>query len=343
MSNIMDYLAWRGDLTMKQSPFNCVDNLILSTLSYIDFDQTGIDLSGKCDVTIKEAGEKFAFLHADEKMNPGRIIPVAIFELFDILSRCQRFCDMKLSYYVNQVDEKEEKQFSAITVELGDGNFCIAFRGTDDTIVGWKEDFNMCFKSPVPSQMQAVEYLHQIARGKRGRIYMGGHSKGGNLAIYAAVFTTPLIKRRIRQVCSFDSPGFTKEILESDSFFGIAPKIKSIVPQSSMIGMLFERDEEYDVVASTQIGLFQHDMFSWQVMGDDFVYVDDISTSSSRVEYRMKEFIQSMSYEEREKFVEEIFSVVEQTGAKTLSQLTFKDVLTIVSRMSKKFPKKKLL
>jgi len=335
MANFMDYLDWRGDLTVKQSPFNIVDNLILSTLVYIDFEQTGFDLSGRNSVTIKEAGEKFSLLHADEKMNLGRVIPDEVFTLFDELSRCKRFRNMKLSHYVNQIDEREEKQFAAITVEVGDGNFCIAYRGTDDTIVGWKEDFNMCFQSPVPSQIQAVEYLQQVAYSKLGKIYMGGHSKGGNLAIYAATFCSSFVRRRIRQVCSFDSPGFTQEILKTDAYKALAGRIYRIIPQSSMIGILFEHDEPYEVVSSTQIGLFQHDMFSWQVLGEDFVYVDDISSSSTTVEHTMKEFIASMTIEERKKFVEALFYVFEETGAKTLSQLKIRDVAAILRRMSK--------
>lgn len=335
MANFMDYLEWRGDLSIKQSPFNCIDNLILSTLSYIDFEQTGYDLSGKSNVTIREAGEKFSMLHADDKMKLGRVIPDEIFVLFDVLSRCRRFREMRLSYYVNQIDEKEEKQFSAITVELGNGDMCIAFRGTDDTIVGWKEDFNMSFCSPVPSQLQAVKYLHQVALARRGHLYIGGHSKGGNLAVYAGAMCHPLVKRRIRKICSFDSPGFTREMLQSDSYRAVADRIERIVPQSSMIGILFEHDAPYEVVASTQIGLFQHDMFSWQVQGNDFVYVDDISASSTGVEHTMKEFICSMSVEERRKFVEALFSIFEQTGAKTLSQLKAKDVVSIIRRMNR--------
>ncbi len=333
MANIMDYLQWRGDLTVKQAPFNSIDNLILSTLSYIDFEQTGLDLSGRSNVTIKEAGEKFALLHADEKMKLGRVIPDTVFELFDVLSRCRRFQYMKLSHYINQIDEIAQKQFSAITVDLGDGGFCIAYRGTDDTIVGWKEDFNMCFQSPVPSQIQAVEYLHQVALVKRGRIYLGGHSKGGNLAIYAATMCNPFVRRRIRRVCSFDSPGFTQEFLQRESYQTIAARIHRIVPQSSMIGILFEHHTQYDVVSSTQIGLFQHDMFSWEVLGDEFVYVDDISSSSTTVEHTMKEFVGAMSVEERKKFVEALFYVFEETGAKTLSQLKVKDVAAILRRM----------
>ena len=335
MANIMDYLQWRGDLTLRQAPFNSIDNLILSTLVYIDFEQTGLDLSGKSNVTIREAGEKFSILHADEKMKLGRVLPDVIFELFDVLSRTKRFQDMKLSHYINQIDEEEEKQFAAITVDLGNGNCCIAYRGTDDTIVGWKEDFNMCFQYPVPSQIQAVEYLQQVTHTRFGKVYLGGHSKGGNLAIYAATMCQPRLRRRIRRVCSFDSPGFTQEFLECEAYQSVAERVHRIIPQSSMIGILFENHTKYDVVQSTQIGLFQHDMFSWQISGNDFIYVDDISSSSTTVEHTMKEFIAAMSIEERKKFVEALFYVFEQTGAKTLSDLKLKDVVAILGRMSR--------
>ena len=335
MANFMDYLKWRGDLTIKQASFNSIDNLILSTLAYIDFSQTGLDVSGRGSVSIKDAGEKFSRLHVDDKMDLGRVIPDTVFELFDLLSRCKRFCDMRLSHYVNQIDEEEQKQFSAITIDLLNGAFCVAYRGTDDTIVGWKEDFNMCFQSPVPSQMQAVEYLSYVAFAKRGRIYLGGHSKGGNLAVYAAAMCKPIIRRRIQKVCSFDSPGFTQDFFNSSGYESIKNRVHRIVPQSSMIGILFEHSTQYDVVSSTQIGLFQHDMFSWEVLGDDFVYVDDVSTSSATVEHTMKEFIRNMSLNERQKFVEALFYVFEETGAKTLSQLKAKEVVVILRRMSK--------
>lgn len=163
MANIFDYIDWRGDLDLTQDPFNEVDSLILSTVSYIDFELIETDLKTE-KATIREAGEQFNRLHADEKIKAGRLVPDSIFRLLDVMSRTPRFRDMILSDYVNQIDEEEEKQFSAITINLGDGSYYIAYRGTDDTIVGWKEDFNMSFKAPVPSQLQALDYLEMIAK-----------------------------------------------------------------------------------------------------------------------------------------------------------------------------------
>lgn len=335
VANIFDYLDWRGDLTVRQAPMNAIDCLILSTLAYVDFEMTGLDLSGNEGVTIKEAGFRFQQLNADKKINPGRIIPMAVIDMFDILSRCERFKNMKLSNYVNQIDEVDAKQFSAITIELDSHSFFLAFRGTDDTLVGWKESFSMSFRTPIPSQLQAVEYLNQVTASKEGSIWMGGHSKGGNLSVYAAAFTRPAIRRRIKEVYNFDGPGFTKEIMEQPGYRGVNRKVRTIVPQSSVIGMLLEHDEDYEVVVSDQIGIFQHDMFSWQLMGNDFIYVDDISASSYKIDHTLRNSILSMDTEEKEKFVEALFYVFQESGAKNLSDIRIKEVITILKQISK--------
>lgn len=334
MANIFDYIDWRGDLDLTQDPFNEVDSLILSTVSYIDFELIETDLKTE-KATIREAGEQFNRLHADEKIKAGRLVPDSIFRLLDVLSRTPRFRDMILSDYVNQIDEEEEKQFSAITINLGDGSYYIAYRGTDDTIVGWKEDFNMSFKAPVPSQLQALDYLEMIAKKKRGKFRIGGHSKGGNIAVYAAAFTGSEIQKRIMQVHNFDGPGFTKDIIDQMSQGEISERIRTIVPQSSVIGMLLEHEESYEVVASTQLGIFQHDMFSWQLQRNAFVKVDDISASAYKVDHTLREFILSMNAEEKEEFVESFFCVLTETGAKTLSDLNLKEILAIMKRLNK--------
>jgi hypothetical protein len=285
-------------------------------------------------VSIREAGEVFATIHADEKMSAGRLVPDAIFDLLDTLSRSPRFQEMKIFNYVNQIDEEAEKQFCAMTVEIGDGTWYIAYRGTDDTIVGWKEDFNMSFKAPVPSQLQAVEYLKQTMKGKTGRIRIGGHSKGGNLAVYAAAFSSKMLQRRMIAVHNFDGPGFTKEILDNAGHQSVSDVIKTIVPQSSVIGMLLEHEEQYEVVESKQIGIFQHDMFSWQIQGKEFCYVDDISASSYRASTAVRALILSMDKEEKEQFVEALFFLLTESGAKTLSELRLKDFGLMIKKLN---------
>ena len=193
----------------------------------------------------------------------------------------------------------------------------------------------MSFKAPVPSQLQALDYLETIAKKKRGKFRIGGHSKGGNIAVYAAAFTGSEIQKRIMQVHNFDGPGFTKDIIDQMSQGEISERIRTIVPQSSVIGMLLEHEESYEVVASTQLGIFQHDMFSWQLQRNAFVKVDDISASAYKVDHTLREFILSMNAEEKEEFVESFFCVLTETGAKTLSDLNLKEILAIMKRLNK--------
>lgn len=343
MANILDYIAWRGDLTFEQSPFNDVDSLIFSVLSYVDFELTGMVIDFGNRVKLKEAGESFAKLHADDKVSAGRIIPDDIYVLFDEMSRAKRYQDLYLSCYVNQINPKEEVQFSAITMELPGEELYIAFRGTDDTIVGWKEDFNMSFRAPVPSQLQAVSYLAKVAADKRGKLRLGGHSKGGNLAAYATAFSDPSVQMRIISTHSFDGPGFTQEIFESEQFRLISRKIQKVVPQSSMIGMLLEHDDNYKIVASKQIGIMQHDPFSWEILGTSFVFVDDISASTYRFDKTFRSFIASMELSEKESFVETLFMLLDETGSKTLSEISLKDITQMIKRVNSEGEEKKVL
>lgn len=343
MANLLDYIAWRGDLTFWQDPFNEVDSLIFAVLSYVDLELTNLKIDFAHRVTIKQAGEAFATLHADEKLSAGRIIPDDIFVLFDEMSRVKRYRDLYLSCYVNQIDEKEEYQFSALTIELPVDEIYIAFRGTDDTIVGWKEDFNMSFKAPVPSQLEAVTYVAKVAALKQGKIRLGGHSKGGNLAAYATAFVEPSVQMRMLSTHSFDGPGFSNEIFESKRYRLVARVIQTIVPQSSIIGMLLEHEDTYRIVASKQAGIMQHDPFSWEILGKNFVYVDDISASAYRFDKTLRNFILSMNFEEKEKFVETFFMLLNETGAKTLSDINMKDITQIMKRINQDEGDKKVI
>lgn len=335
MANILDYIIWRGDLTFKQDPFNEVDSLIFATLSYVDFELTGLAITKEQKVTIKEAGEAFAKLHADEKISAGRIIPDEIFLLFDEMSRTRRYEDLYLSNYINKIDEEKELQFSAVTIELSKHEIYIAYRGTDDTIVGWKEDFNMSFKSPVPAQLEAVDYLQGALKGNNKRVHLGGHSKGGNLAIYAYAFSNESIQKRVLTTHSFDGPGFLAEIFEKESLQQALRKVKTIIPQSSIIGMLLEH-EDYKVVVSKNIGIMQHDPFSWEVLANTFVYMDDITSVAYRFDQTLRHFLLSMNLDEKKTFVEMIFLLLEDTNAKTLSDLTIKDMTKIVKKINTK-------
>lgn len=326
MGNIIDYLHWRGDLTFAQSKFNKVDNLILSMLAYVELTEVMPPEDSDETITIKEASSHYFTLHDMDKISTGRLISHDIITLFFTMASTPRFSNLQLSHYVNHIDLEAEKQFSALTIQLDENTLFIAFRGTDDTIVGWKEDFNMSFQTPVPSQTEAVEYLKWIMSKSRCRLYLGGHSKGGNLAVYAAAFSGYRARRRVIEVYNNDGPGFTQQVIQTENYKRIQDKIYTYVPQSSVVGMLLEHEEEYRVVHSSQKGLYQHDPFSWEVSGKDFVYEEVLTPASQIFDRTLKEWILQMEDEQKAEFVDGLFAIIAQKEYRTLSELNLRSL-----------------
>ena len=323
MANLLDYLDWRGDLTLAQAPFNEVDNLILAELSFVDF-QDCVPAPGKgASVPLWKAAEAFfARFPAGEKIDMGVLVPDAIPEMLRKMADCRRFRDMELNCFVDQLDVGRGEQFAAVTVETGDGSVYLSFRGTDDTLAGWKEDFHLACMSQVPAQKKAVEYVQDVAKQfPRRKLRLGGHSKGGNLAVYAGVFCPAAVQRRIAAVWSNDGPGFHEDLLDLPQHKRVEDRIFSIVPKSSVVGMLLEHEEAYTVVDSDQLGFLQHDGFSWQVMGDHFITLGQVSPQAHESDRELRSWLHGMSTEQREAFVEALFDVLTASGAVTLTDL----------------------
>lgn len=319
MADLLDYIEWRGDLPLTAAPFNDVDSLILCQLAYVNFDGLVIENPRTAPIPISLVSDMF--LNAsdyEERLKIGALISPKTNDLLPAMAASRRYSDMKLSCYVNRIDKDEQKQFSALCIDLGIGEHYVSFRGTDDTIVGWKEDFNMSF-STVPSQREAVDYLDSVSNVTKGRLRVGGHSKGGNLAVYGAAFAPDAVRQRIVQVYNNDGPGFEDDVLASSAYKSILEKVKTFVPQSSVIGMLLGHEEPYTVVYSTQKGIMQHDPFSWQVERDGFVLLDTISDGSLLIDRTLKQWISGMNNEQRSKFVDALFGIFDNTDISKVS------------------------
>ena len=330
MANILDYLDWRGDLTVAQAPFNEVDNLILAELAFVNFGGIVPGPGVGESISLRQAADAFfARIPDGEKVEMGVLVPDEIVELLRRAAESARFCDMKLSCFVDWLDYDRAEQFAAMTVETGDGALYLAFRGTDDTLAGWKEDFHMACMAEVPAQNMALNYLRKVASlYPRRKMRMGGHSKGGNLAVYAAVFAPAIIQKRLLTVWSNDGPGFRETVLSLPQHARIADRIITIVPKSSVVGMILEHDEDYTVVDSSQKGLLQHDGFSWEVLGGRFVKLRSV-TRQARINDRvLKEWVRNMPLEQREKFVDGLFEVLTASGAETLTDLKEEKIKT---------------
>lgn len=322
LMNMFDYLEWRGDLTFDVSEFNDVDNLILSQIAYVGFKGVIPEAGQSGDISLKNAADYFFQLHTEEELKKDKSFIAGAPFLMREAAKTERFGNVRLSKYEEVVDEDEEMQFAAFHAKLPDGTVYIAFKGTDDTLVGWKEDFNMSFIVPVPSQEEAVTYVNSTVTRMMGKVMFGGHSKGGNLAIYAAAYAAPRVKKKIIRVYNNDGPGFDKNIIKSNDYKQICPLIKGIVPQHSVVGMLLEHNEDYIVVESSQTGLMQHDAASWQVKGREFVKVDKLSKESMALNKALRNWINSIDIEERKHFVDTLFGLISASGAKNLSDIT---------------------
>ena len=323
MGTVYDYLTWRGDLTMRAAPFCEVDSLILAMFAYLDMQDIVPAPGEEGEVSLWAASKAFLERYPDpKKTKMGVLIPKDIVKMMKAMRSTKRFGTLKMSGYVNIIDPETELQFSAVTFRLYNDTVVVTYRGTDDTLVGWKEDMNMCFLPVVPAQLKAVDYLNTVAKKHKGKIILAGHSKGGNLAVYAAVHSDASIRERITAVYSNDGPGFGKNILDDPDYQEIRPLICNLVPQSSVVGMLLEHDENFTVVKSRQkSGLLQHNGLSWEILGNSFVHLKDVTPDSRKLDRTVNQWIRDMTPEQREEFAEAVYQLFSVDGAQTLTDL----------------------
>lgn len=315
MANVCDYVRWRGDLTLEQSEFNEIDNLILARFSYFPFDKI---IRENEIATIKELSRRFS----NQDVTKLPILWKDDVELFPLMGNSKRFGGMLATKYINKIDAEQEKQFSAITVLMPNDIIYVSYRGTDNTIVGWKEDFNMSFKSHIASQISAKQYLEEIAKEyPSSKIIIGGHSKGGNIAVYAATFASKDVKDRIINVFNNDGPGFCEDVIETPEYQEILPRVHTYIPQSSIIGRLMNHKEKYTIVESVQKGIMQHDLYSWQVLGKEFVTLKKLTNESEFIDKTIKDWLENVEPEKREQVIDAVFEILNTTEAQTMKEL----------------------
>ncbi len=322
MANIQDYINWRGDLTFSNSDFSRIDALILCQITYLNFDGLLSDYDFTENVSLFDLAQRFKNAKDFKtRKDTGLLINKNTASFFLKLAETVRFKDIKITGYTSKIDLAIEEQFAAATYILPDGKIFICYRGTDDSIVGWKEDFNLAIEEEVPAQKDAVEYLKNAAKSLKGKLMIGGHSKGGNLAIYACAKCENKIKSRITCIYNNDGPGFYSSRVNSPEFQEIKEKINSSYPRFSIVGMLFEHVGKQNFVESDETGIMQHDPFSWHILGSDFVLLENNDDASKFFHNTFNEWIKTISPEQREVFVDTIFKVIESTDAKTNTEL----------------------
>ena len=332
---LLDYLQWRNDVPLSVSPFNEVDNVIFSYLSYIDFRDLKEDWNGFFD--LKELFQDFCEKHSlEEIQTTGEFTERAPLLLQEMMVG-ERFSATKVGYYAEDFDKDKVKQFAALVFLLPDGRNYISFRGTDKTITGWKEDFLMSCQSETAGAKEAVAYFKKIAPVLEGELILGGHSKGGNFAMYAAAFCEAEHKERIMQVYNNDGPGFREEVIQSPEFQELLPKIITIAPQSSIIGQLLSNPAKQHVIHSTAKGILQHDAMTWEAEKDRLVS-SELDELSHYAKTTLGSWLESMDDESRESLCTTAFSLIESTKSETFIEFSgnlMKNMETIWKEMGK--------
>ncbi len=319
MATILEYLKKYGDYSLEEKPFCDVDSLVLSQLSYLKFDGIvpGPEENG-ASVSMKDiaAHADYDKLYADERYRKDNTA------LFTGVLNSRRFGKMRLWNYVNLIEPEQESQFSAVVCGLSKALTYVVFRGTDESIVGWKEDLNLAFSEPVPGQLHSVPYLEQAAQTIEGGFYVGGHSKGGNLAVYASMYCSAAVRERIGRIYDHDGPGFRPEVRNQETWQEIEGRIHKTVPRSSLVGMLLYIDGDYRVVESKTIGLAQHNPYTWRVKNGEFCVADEIRPGRKFVDQALNEWILSLNQEQMRIFVDTLYGVVQASETDNLIDFT---------------------
>ena len=321
MANVYDYLAWRGDVPFTHTPFGEIDGMILARLAYLPLDGV-MEQGGSELLPISGIGETLLGQHEAGSVK----LTKNAFDLLTALRGCDRYAGVSAFGYVNVFDKESETQFAAVSFRIDERSFCCSYRGTDSTLVGWKENLNMSFTTPVPAQEEAVRYLERAAEiisplGPDDRLTVVGHSKGGNLAVYAASYCAKEIQDRIGLVYNYDGPGFTDTVVLSPGYQRICSQVVTLVPQSSIVGMLLEHEEKYTVVRSANKNIMQHDPTSWELDRSGFIRLESVTSSSRFIDYTLKAWMNSMNRQRREKFIDAVYQLLLTTDAETVREL----------------------
>lgn len=318
MSNVIDYVTWRGDLSFSKSKFNYIDVLALSQLTFLDLSDCVVSDGNQ---TLKDCANKYFKDNPDGKPL-SFFFPAGLNELFKCVGASKRFSLLKLSNYVRDYDHDCEMQFSAMTLDSPRiRTKIVVFSGTDDTFVGWKENFNLIYKEFTLAQKRAIDYLNEVAQGYDGKIIVLGHSKGGHLSIYASAYCNKEIQERIVKVYNVDGPGIPNKEEAEIIYSKLSKKLTTIIPQTSVVGRLFEQGGKLVIAHSEAFGLPQHDCLTWQVEGAKLVLDKERSPESIGAETCIKEILANMTPQQREDFVETIFQLLFSSGATTFTDL----------------------
>ncbi|WP_449458861.1 DUF2974 domain-containing protein [Streptococcus suis] len=321
MSNLLNYIEDTQYDSFYDQPLNKLDILALTELSYLPFDRLVPTSFTETGIRLDHLAEQFEVTYQND-FPPFSMVTKNRLALLGLLAKSIRFKSIKAFGFVDDYQLEQEQQFSAISYRLDRQTILTAFRGTDDTIIGWKEDFHMTYMDEIPAQRSASGYLEKLMASQNGNFYIAGHSKGGNLALYAACQQALELQERIRAIYSFDAPGLHKNHLDAPGYRNIQDRIHPIIPQNSIVGMMLETPKNAQIVQSNTLGILQHISFSWEVDGSDFKPAPALTSDSLQTDQALKTWTASLTDDELRDFFDLFFGIFIKAGIERFSDIT---------------------
>ena len=339
MANIIDYVTWRSDLTFNKNHFNKLDALIFTQLIYLELTDFVPDYCNDEVRRLEDVLDEYFKGKSIDKMSVGLILPKEILILANMIKNTKRYKNVYMSNHINLIDKEKKCQFSAVCFHINENDIVITFSGTDDTLIGWQENLQMLNTFPIPSQKLAQEYVNNISSlYPNSNIYITGHSKGGNLAAFSAIYCKDVYKEKIKGVYCFDSPGFRKVTINTAKYELIKDKIVNIMPKSAIIGLIFTPFAGKTIVCDSKIkGLRQHDAFSWLIERTKFIKVDDVTDNAKRFDASIKTMLNNLTEEQTNELANNIYSFILELNKNTLVEVQ-KDYIRFVKLLNKITP-----
>ncbi len=333
MYDLMHYIEEYGDYTFEEEKFNEIDALLFSQLAYVNYSAIVCKFDSDVETDLQEVSRQFFYLYNDDDIKDEISIVYKACMLLKQCAKKKRYKNVKMLKFANNVNDKIDKQFSAVSFYLNDKIDVIAFRGTDTTITGIKESAMLSYMFPVPAQIEGLYYFQESAMLSNRDIIICGHSKGGNLATFAGVNCSNSLKKRIIGIYEFDAPGFPKEMIERYDYIHMKNRIFSYIPSRSIIGCMLYHNTSLKIVSSTNENLKQHQVSSWQIEKNHFIFVNETDAVSKFIDKYIKELCETVGEDNIEDVFETIFDFLEDTGIKEYDDIKNFDITKLIKAM----------
>ena len=324
MGNLITYVQQYGSQTFEDKLLTDIDALVLTEIAYLPFDEI---VPQSFDVTeaisIGQLGKEFAKVQEKQQEHNPFMITSERIQLLELVSKSQRYKDIKVFGFMNDIDDELTKQFAAVSYQWEEENRWIVFRGTDESLTGWKEDFMMTYSDLIPAQMDAIEYLKKQAETFSGTLNVSGHSKGGNLSLYAGAMQEEAVQNRIERIYCWDAPGVHRSILNTEGYQRVVSKAKRYIPQDSIVGLMLESQVPYHIIESQGSGISQHSALMWNIEDDHFVELTELTKNSQLTDQTFKQWTEAVSDEDLKLFFDTFFELFFEMGVETVNDVYY--------------------